>query len=337
MDYMLFGNTGLRVSKLCLGTMSFGTSWGFGASREESLKMISVFINEGGNFIDTANVYTNGEAEEIVGQAIEGIREKIVLSTKYSLCADSSNPNSLGNNRKNLKLSVEDSLRRLKTDYIDLLWVHAWYFENKTEDVIRAIDDLVRQGKVLYWGLSDTPAWVCSEANAIANYRGYAPLSALQFEYSLVERSPEREIIPFADNYNIAKLGWAPLAGGVLSGKHHMVAADNVDSLRKDRAANKRNERVDRILDVLIDRANSLGVTPAQLSLKWLLDTQKTYVPIIGARTVNQLVENMSSANVNVDNETLRVLTTTSKIDMGFPTSFLNSQRTRDVMYAGFI
>lgn len=336
MKYLLFGNTGLRVSPLCLGTMAFGTSWGFGAERNESLNIIKNYIEAGGNFIDTANVYTSGEAEEIVGEAINGIRDRIILSTKYSLCTNKNNPNSLGNHRKNLVTSVEDSLKRLNTDYIDLLWVHAWYFENRTEDVIRALDDMVRMGKVLYWGLSDTPAWICSEANSISNYRGYAPLSALQFEYSLIERTAEREIIPFADNYNIAKLGWAPLAGGVLTGKHHRVNPDKVDSLRKDRAANKRNEKVDQILDVLIDEANKHGISPSQLSLNWLVNTQKAFVPIIGARTVTQLKENMKSIDIKVDEETLRLLSTESKIDPGFPTNFLNSERTKNVMYASF-
>lgn len=336
MNYKLFGNTGLRVSPFCLGTMAFGTSWGFGAEKSESLKIVRNYIDLGGNFIDTANVYTSGEAEEIVGESIKDIRDKIILSTKFSLCTDTSNPNSLGNNRKNLKVSVEESLKRLRTDYIDLLWVHAWYFENRSEDVIRALDDLIREGKVLYWGLSDTPAWVCSESNAIANYRGYAPLSALQFEYSLIERTAEREIIPFADNYNIAKLGWAPLAGGVLSGKHHRVLPSNVNSLRKERAANKRNEKVDEILDVLIDASSKIGVTPSQLSLKWLINTQKNFVPIIGARTSEQLAENMQALEINVDDEIINTLSHISNIEPGFPTNFLNSERTKNVMYAGF-
>lgn len=336
MEYILFGNTGLRVSKLCLGSMTFGTSWGFGTCEEESLKMIKTFIDKGGNFIDTANVYTSGESEIIVGKAIADCREKIVLSTKYSLCTDRQNPNSLGNHRKNLILSVNDSLKRLKTDYIDLLWVHAWYFENRTEDVIRALDDLVRSGKILYWGLSDTPAWICSEAHSISEIRGWSPLSAIQFEYSLIERSAEREIIPFADNYNIAKLGWAPLGQGTLTGKHHVQSPDKVDSLRKERVANKRNAKVDSIVSVLMNLAQQLGVNPSQLALKWLLSTQKSYVPIIGARTIDQLNDNLGALQVSVDNSIIEHLSQISAIDLGFPANFYNSERSRSVMFADF-
>ena len=336
MRYVLLGNTGLRVSEVCLGSMAFGTSWGFGTDKTESVKIINSFIENGGNFIDTANVYTNGESEKYVGEAIRGNRDNLVLSTKYSLCTDTANPNSLGNHRKNLKKSVEDSLVRLGTDYIDLLWVHAWYFENRTEDVVRALDDLVRSGKILYWGLSDTPAWVCSEAYSIANLRGWAPLSALQFEYSLIERTPERELIPFADNYNIAKLGWAPFAGGILSGKHHINPPEEVDSLRKDRAANRRNAVIDRISELLIKKAAELKITPSQLALKWLLADKQSFVPIVGARTVPQLKENLEALSIEVDKKVIDELTQASAVDLGFPATFLNSPRTKAVMFANF-
>lgn len=336
MKYVLFGNTGLRVSELCLGSMSFGTSWGFGADSSESAKILNAYIDAGGNFIDTANVYTDGEAEQIVGEAIHDIRNRIVLSTKYSLCTDSNNPNSLGNHRKNLIASVEDSLKRLNTDYIDLLWVHAWYFENRPEDVARALDDLVRAGKILYWGLSDTPAWVCSECRTVSDIRGWAPLSAIQFEYSLIERTSERELIPFANNHNIAKLGWAPLAGGILSGKHHLAKPEKVDSLRKDRAANRRNGQIDMIVEELIKLAKATGVTPSQLALKWVMSRQPAFVPIIGARTSKQLMENLQTADLAVDSEVLSKLTEISQIEMGFPDNFYNTGRTKFVMFSKF-
>lgn len=337
MKNIKFGSTGLRVSELCLGTMAFGTSWGFGANSDDSKKIINKFLEAGGNFIDTANVYTDGEAEKIVGDVIRPVRNRIVLSTKYSLCTDTANPNSLGNHRRNMVTSVEESLKRLKTDYIDVLWVHAWYFENRTEDVVRALDDLVRAGKVVYWGLSDTPAWICSEANTIANLRGWSPLSAIQFEYNLIERTAERELIPFADYNNIAKLGWAPLAGGILSGKHHINSPDAVDSLRKDRAANRRNAQIDSIVMSLIELSSQLEITPSQLALLWVLRKQKSFVPIIGVRTIEQLNDNIGTLNANYDQRVIDNLTELSKIDMGFPFNFLNGARTKEVMYADFL
>lgn len=336
MKNVLFGSTGLRVSELCLGTMAFGTSWGFGTDRNESEKIICEFLDVGGNFIDTANVYTDGEAEEIVGEIISPIRNKVVISTKYSLCTDKTNPLSLGNNRRNLVTSVEESLKRLKTDYIDILWVHAWYFENCTEDVVRALDDLVKSGKIIYWGISDTPAWICSEANTIAKLRGWSPLSALQFEYSLIERTAERELIPLADNNNIAKLGWAPLAGGILTGKHHIDTPENVDSLRKDRAANRRNAKIDTIVNALIDYSKQLNITPSQLSLQWLLHGHKNFVPIIGARTLEQFKDNVGALTANYDQCIIDELTKLSQIDKGFPFNFLDGARTKEVMYASF-
>lgn len=337
MKNVIFGSTGLRVSELCLGTMAFGTSWGFGTDRKNSEDIINEYIEMGGNFIDTANVYTDGEAEIIVGDVIHPLRSKIILSTKYSLCTDKSNPNSLGNHRRNMILSVEDSLKRLKTDYIDILWVHAWYFENRTEDVIRALDDLIRAGKIVYWGLSDTPAWVCSEANTISKLRGWSPLSAIQFEYSLIERTAERELIPLADHNNIAKLGWAPLAGGILSGKHHINSPDKVDSLRKDRAENRRNEQIDKIVERLLELSKQLYITPSQLALQWVLNKQKSFVPIIGARTLEQLKDNLGVINSNYSQEVIDELTELSKIDMGFPFNFLNGARTKEVMYSSFV
>ena len=336
MNYKLWGNTGLRVSSLCLGSMTFGQSWGFGADEISSKRIIDKFIDVGGNFIDTANVYTNGESEIIVGKAISGKRDKIVLSTKYSLCTDNTDPNSLGNGRKNLRTSVENSLKRLGTDYIDFLWVHAWYFENKPEDVVRALDDLVRSGKILYWGLSDTPAWVCAESKAIAEIRGYSPLSAIQFEYSLIERTAEREIIPFANKYNIGQLGWAPLAGGILSGKHYSAISQDVDSLRIDRANNRKTTRNEMIEHQLVTFAHEAGITPAQLAIKWLLSRDGAFVPIIGARTVEQLNENIATLDVEVDNEIIEKLTTISSIDMGFPDSFYSTPRSKFVMYGPY-
>lgn len=196
MRYKLLGNSGLRVSELCLGGMTFGTDWGWGADKDTSRQIYEAFRAAGGNFIDTANFYTGGTSEKLIGEFIASERSRIVLATKYSSSMDDDNPNASGNSRKNMIQSVEASLKRLGTDYIDLYWVHIWDFMTPIEEVMRGLDDLVRQGKVLYVGISDTPAWIVSQAQMLAHLRGWTPFVGLQIEYSLVERTVEREFLP---------------------------------------------------------------------------------------------------------------------------------------------
>lgn len=336
MKTQLFGSTGLRVSKFCLGTMTFGTSWGFGSDKEECKQVFNSYLDSGGNFIDTANVYTNGESEEFLGSFLQNERRRLILSTKYSLCTDNEDINSFGNHRRNLVLSVEDSLKRLRTDYIDILWVHAWYFESRTEDVVRAIDDLIRAGKVLYWGLSDTPAWIASEAKTTASLRGWAPLSAIQAEYSLIERTAERELLPFAEHNDIAVTGWAPLAGGILSGKHHTSSASS-DSLRSERAQTRCNAKIDKIVGKVTQISSQLNVTASQLSLAWLLHAKPNNIPIIGARNVSQLQDNLLALSIDLEDAFMTELSNISSIELGFPHDMLSSPRTRQVMFGSFI
>src|ERR1700736_2608889 len=221
MNYKLLGKSGLRVSEFALGTMTFGDDWGWGAPKDEAQKVYNAFREVGGNFVDTANVYTNGTSEAFLGEFMKGHRASMVLATKYTNAAQGTDPNAGGNHRKNMMQAVEASLKRLKTDYIDLYWVHIWDQITPVEEVMRGLDDLVRQGKVLYVGISDAPAWWIAEANTLAHFRGWSPFVGLQIEYSLIERTVERELIPMAKALNIGVTAWSPLAGGVLTGKYH--------------------------------------------------------------------------------------------------------------------
>src|SRR3984885_14930742 len=221
MNYRLFGNSGLRVSEISLGTMTFGEDWGWGSSKDEARKIYDAYRAAGGNFIDTANLYTNGTSETFVGEFMRDHRNSVVLATKYTNAAPSDDANASGNHRKSMMQAVEASLRRLKTDYIDLYWLHIWDQMTPAEEVMRAFDDLVSQGKVLYIGVSDAPAWWIAQANTLAELRGWTRFIGLQIEYSLIERTVERELIPMAKALNLGLVAWSPLAGGGLTGKYH--------------------------------------------------------------------------------------------------------------------
>src|SRR6478672_8922059 len=227
MQYRLLGNSGLRVSEAALGAMTFGDDWGWGAAKDESRKVYDAFREAGGNFIDTANSYTKGTSESFLGEFMKDHRQSMVLATKYSTAAAGTDPNAGGNHRKNMMQAVEASLRRLQTDYIDLYWVHIWDQMTPVEEVMRGLDDLVRQGKILYAGISDAPAWWIAQANTLAELRGWSAFIGLQVEYSLIERTVERELIPMAKALNIGVTAWSPLAGGVLTGKYHGRASSD--------------------------------------------------------------------------------------------------------------
>jgi aryl-alcohol dehydrogenase-like predicted oxidoreductase len=220
MQYKLLGNTGLRVSELCLGAMTFGEDWDWGANRETSQAMFDTFAEAGGNFIDTANVYTNGTSEKMLGEFVGAERDRFVIATKYTMMASSADPNCSGNQRKNMMRSLEVSLKRLNTDYIDLCWVHMWDTVTPVEEIMRVLDDVVRAGKVMYVGISDTPAWVISRAQTLAELRNMTPFAAIQLEYNLVEHTVERDLLPMAEDLNLSILDWSPLGGGVLTGKY---------------------------------------------------------------------------------------------------------------------
>ena len=235
MRYKLLGKSGLRVSELCLGTMTFGDvwqDWGLATSNDESRKIFDGFAEAGGNFIDTANKYNEGKSESLLGEFIESDRDHFVVATKYTLSTREGDPNACGNHRKNMVRALEASLKRLKTDYIDLYWVHAWDFMTPVEEVMRGLDDMVRAGKVLYLGISDTPAWIVSQANTLAEVHGWSPFVGLQIEYSLAQRDPERDLLPMARAFDLAVTPWSPLAGGILSGKYAKRTKTKPDTAR---------------------------------------------------------------------------------------------------------
>src|SRR3984957_11643512 len=221
MKYRLLGKSGLRVSEASLGTMTFGDEWGWGSPKGEAQKVYETYREAGGNFIDTANFYTGGTSEKLLGEFMQGHRDSVVLATKYSNAAPGNDPNAAGNHRKSMMQAVEASLKRLQTDYIDLYWVYIWDGITPVEEVMRGLDDLVRQGKVLYVGISDAPAWWIAQANTLAELRGWTQFTGLQIEYNLIERTVERELIPMAKALNLGVLDWSPLASGLLTGKYH--------------------------------------------------------------------------------------------------------------------
>jgi aryl-alcohol dehydrogenase-like predicted oxidoreductase len=330
MRYKLLGRSGLRVSELCLGTMTFGEEWGWGASREESRRVFDAYVAAGGNFIDTANRYTEGSSERFVGEFVRAERERFVVATKYTLFMRKGDPNAAGNQRKNLVQSLDASLKRLGLDYVDLYWVHAWDFLTPVEEVMRGLDDLVRAGKLLYVGISDTPAWVVSRANTLAELRGWSPFVALQIQYSLVERTPERELLPMARALDLAVTPWGILGSGVLSGKYNAPGGEGRAS---------RNGPVDerrlRLAAAVTAVARELGRTPAQVAIAWLRAQPGVIVPILGARTAEQLADNLGALDVRLGEEHLGRLDAASAIEPGFPHDFLSRPAIRELVYGG--
>jgi aryl-alcohol dehydrogenase-like predicted oxidoreductase len=332
MRYHLLGRSGLRVSELCLGTMTFGESWGWGASAEESRRILDAYVDAGGNFVDTANIYTGGESERILGEIITADRRnRIVLATKYTDAAAGDDPNAAGNHRKSMMQAVEASLRRLKTDRIDLYYVHSWDFTTRPDEVMRGLDDLARQGKVLYAGISDTPAWIISRCNELADLRGWTPFVANQIEYSLVERTSEREQIPMSQAMDLGIIAWAPLAAGLLTGKYTR-AGERQEKRRLDTTASTtrddRNLRIARAVDGIADE---IGCASAQVALAWVRD--KGVIPLVGATAVAQIVANMGYRDVVLSPDHLDRLDAASRIELGFPHDFLRSAS--GVIYGG--
>lgn len=335
MRYKLLGSSGLRVSELCLGTMTFGTEWTWGAEKEECYKIFETFVEAGGNFIDTANRYTEGTSEKIVGELIRQDRDKFVVATKFTLTTRMGEINAAGNHRKNIRRSLEDSLRRLNTDYIDLYWLHAWDFTTPLDEILRTLDDLVSAGKILYIGISDTPAWMVARANTLAELRGWAPFVALQIEYSLIQRSVERELLPMARALDLAITPWAPLAGGLLSGKYNRGAVpDGVENRIKEGSV-RLSDRNRAIAAEVVKISEELGLPPAQIALAWLRAQAGVIVPIVGARRAEQLAESLGCVGVQLPLEALARLNEVSKIEMGFPHDFLASDPVREIVYSG--
>ena len=331
MNYKLLGRSGLKVSELCLGTMGFGKEWNWGADKETSLKILDTFANNGGNFIDTANRYTEGTSEKIIGEFIHSNRDNFIIATKYSLHDNLTNVNASGNNRKNMMRSVEESLKRLNTDFIDLFYLHIWDNLTPMDEVLRGLDDLVKQGKVNYIGISDTPAWLVSQAQTMAELMGWSRFVALQVEYSLLQRTPERELIPMAKHYNLTLTPWAPLAGGALTGKY-----TKGDKGRLSPESKRLNERAIKITEEVIAIANELNVQPSSVALKWTMQQGFSCIPIIGATKPEQFIENLKCLDVTLSNEHLNRLNQVSKIELGFPGDFFLEDGVKNVLYGGF-
>jgi len=331
MNYKLFGKSGLRVSELALGTMTFGEEWGWGVNKEESKKVFDMYAEAGGNFIDTANRYTEGTSEEYVGEFIKADREHFVLATKYTLFTRRDDPNFSGNHRKNMVQALEASLKRLDTDFIDLYWLHAWDFTTPEEEVLRALDDMIRAGKILYIGISDTPAWIVSRMNAIAELRGWTQFVGLQIKYSLLERTVERELLPMARKLDMAVTPWAALGGGILSGKYNT----NKDEEGRAKIYKSINDENLRIAGEVIKVSEEIGKTPSQVALNWVRQQPGVIIPIIGAKTEKQLKDNLECLNFTLSKKHMTQLSETSKIDMGFPHDFLKSETIVDIIYGG--
>jgi aryl-alcohol dehydrogenase-like predicted oxidoreductase len=337
MNYRLLGKSGLRVSEISLGTMTFGEDWGWGSAKDEARKIYDAYREAGGNFIDTANLYTNGTSEAFVGEFMRDHRDSIVLATKYSNAAPGTDANAAGNHRKSMVHAVEASLRRLKTDYIDLYWLHNWDRLTPAEEVMRAFDDLVTQGKVLYIGISDAPAWWVAQANTLAELRGWTQFIGLQIEYSLAERTVERELIPMAKAFNIGLVAWSPLAGGLLSGKYHGGAGgkDGRYSNEMGKAFQRTGERPDRIVAAVQKVSQQVGRSAAQVALAWLRYRDIPIIPIIGARRMDQLRDNLASLELNLTAEQISALNQASAIEMGFPQEFYDNELVKAFAYGG--
>src|SRR5712692_3804113 len=337
MKYRLLGKSGLRVSEASLGTMTFGDEWGWGSPKAEAQKVYETYREAGGNFIDTANFYTNGTSETFLGEFMQGHRESVVLATKYSNAAPGNDPNAAGNHRKNMMQAVEASLKRLQTDYIDLYWVHIWDGITPVEEVMRGLDDLVRQGKVLYVGISDAPAWWVAQANTLAELRGGTQFIALQIEYNLIERTVERELVPMAKALNLGVLAWSPLAKGVLSGKYH--GEGKADGGRMSNEAMKEflpeEQHATRIISAVKAVSEQVGRSMAQVALAWLRHQTVPVIPLIGARKVSQLQDNLGSLDLELSAEQLKSLDGASRIEPGFPQSIYEREMVRSIRYGG--
>jgi aryl-alcohol dehydrogenase-like predicted oxidoreductase len=334
--YTLLGQTGLRVSEFALGTMTFGEGMSWGASAVESERMFDTFIEAGGNFIDTADRYSHGNAETILGKMLNGRRDRFVVATKYTLQTRPGDLNSAGNHRKNLVQSLEESLRRLNTDHIDLLWVHVRETWTPVAEVVRALDDQVRAGKVLYVGVSDWPAWEIAQANTLAELRGWSPFIGVQLRYNLLERTPERELLPMARAFDLGVVAWGPLAEGRLTGKYldqgsggRLETAENI----AENIFEHSRSGSDDIVRLVVRIAADIGCPPAHVALAWLRSRPGTVVPILGATRDDQLRSNLAAADVTLDARQRELLDEASAVTLGFPHDMLRQRGVTELAY----
>ena len=335
--FRMMGRSGLKVSPLCLGTMTFGETWG--ADEAESRRIFDAYVDRGGNFIDTAGFYAQGKSEALTGAFANARRDRLVLSTKYSLMVQPGDPNAAGNSRKSMVRAVEDSLRRLQSDYIDLLFLHVWDDTTPIDEIMRAFDDLIRAGKVLYIGISDTPAWQVARMQTMAELRGWSQLAALQVEYSLLQRTTERDLIPAARALGMGVMPWSPLGSGLLSGKYASKAGARGEPEGGRGAMIAANGRVTPEAIALADAvkavADDIGATSAQVAIAWTLANPAVTAPVLGARTLAQLEDNLGALEVVLGADHLAALDAASAIAPGFPHDFLSYDFIRGSLTGG--
>jgi aryl-alcohol dehydrogenase-like predicted oxidoreductase len=330
--YKTLGKSGLRVSPLCLGTMTFGEQWGWGSSAEESKRVLDRYLELGGNFLDTANIYTKGYSEHFIGEyfanktgcASNRPRDRVVIATKFMGNMFIGDPNGGGAGRKAIINACEESLRRLRTDYIDLYWAHFWDQFTPLEEMVRAMDDLVRAGKVRYLGLSDHPAWVVTHCHHLLKEIKGSPLIALQIEYSLAQRTVEGELIPMARHLDLGVTPWSPLRAGLLSGK---ITRDTwpTEATRMQRNSPHLTEKNFQIIDELLAVSEEVGASPAQVAIRWLMQKPGVVSPIIGARTLAQLEDNIKAATIHLSEPQISRLDAVSAVTHAFPHDFVQA------------
>jgi aryl-alcohol dehydrogenase-like predicted oxidoreductase len=320
-SYVTLGRSGLRVSPFTLGTMTFGEDLGWGSSPEESTRILAAYLDRGGNSVDTANIYTSGHSEVIIGDYLAGhpeLRDRIVLGTKFFWNLRAGDPNGGGPGRKAVIQQLENSLRRLRTDYVDLYWMHNFDPVTPVEETLRALDDLVAAGKVRYIAFSDTPAWATAEAATIARHRGWAPIIALQVEYNLLERTAEGELLPMARSMGFGVLPWSPLASGFLSGKYSSRHRDEVDTARGALVGRPRPEHYP-VIDTVNDVAAEIGASPAAVALAWVQAQPAITSSLIGARRMDQFEANLTALDLILEPEHLARLSEVSVPRLNFP------------------
>ncbi|MHB8208927.1 aldo/keto reductase [Mucilaginibacter sp.] len=337
MEYTVFGSkSGLRVAEYGLGTANFGTGWGHGSDFQGAEEIFDAYLNAGGNLIDTGDSYQFGQSEQILGELISAERLNLVVSTKYTFGSEKQGGIlRSGNSRKNMIQAVEASLKRLKTDYIDIYWAHLSDGQTPIEEILRGFDDLVRAGKILYSGFSNFPAWRISAASQIATLKELAPVTGIQIEYSLMERSADRELLPMAESLGLGVAFWSPLAGGTLTGKYRQNSEDPNTRLATIGVVIRKedSEKQTLILDTVSKIADELGVTMLDVALAWVRQKHDqsflSTVTILGPRTVQQLTDNLASLNVSLSADQMTELNDISALKLGYPYDLINGAQKR--------